>query len=123
MSNLDATEFLARRGRCSETLNRVLDLLMLAAENAGSEVVSPTFEKDGIGITYWTHGRRFCRFDPKHQADHVWAFVPGGAREALAVAGALSDQEPGTWVAIADMRGAVRLVAEIVKAYDVAAQT
>ena len=118
MTKFDATEFDARREECSHVTRNVLDFLKTVAEHAGSEVESPTFEVRGVGITYWSRGKRFCRFDPKHQADHVWASVPGGDRLALAVAGTVSDREDGPWVTIKNMRGAVRLVPEILRAYD-----
>ena len=71
MTKFDATEFDARREECSHVTRNVLDFLKTVAEHAGSEVESPTFEVRGVGITYWSRGKRFCRFDPKHQADHV----------------------------------------------------
>jgi hypothetical protein len=111
-------EFEARRERCSQQMRRVIDFLMTVAEHSGCEVDPPTFEVRGIGITYWRQGRRFCRFDPKHQANHVWALVPGGNRAALGAVGKVSDREDGPWVAIQDVHGAVRLVPEILRAYD-----
>ena len=120
MKEFDAKEFDARREECSQATRNVLDFLKTVAEHAGSHVEPPAFEVRGVGITYWSGGKRFCRFDPKHQADHVWALVPGGDRVALGVAGTVSDREDGPWVTIKNMCGAVRLVPEILRAYDAA---
>lgn len=120
MSDVDAREFDAVCGQCSQATRNLIDFLKMVAENAGTEVEPPTFELRGVGITYWRRGKRFCRFDPKRQADHVWAFGPGGDRVALAGAGKVSDREDGPWITIRDMRGAVRLVGEILRAYDTA---
>ena len=73
MAKFDASKFDARREECSQSTRNVLDFLKTVAEHAGSEVAAPTFEVRGIGITYWSRGKRFCRFDPKQHADHVWA--------------------------------------------------
>jgi hypothetical protein len=71
-----------------------------------------------VGITYRTCGRGFCRFDPKHEADHVWAWIPGADRETLSAAGTVSPREDGPWVTVKNMFGAVRLVSEIARSYD-----
>ena len=121
MKRLDSKEFGARREECGQTTRAVLDLLRTAAEHAGSRVDPPTFEARGVGVTYWTGGKRFCRFDPKPKANHVWALVPQGNLVALAFAGTVSEREDGPWVTVKDMRGAMRLVPEILRAYDAAA--
>ncbi len=118
MKRFDAKEFDARREQCSQATRNVIDFLKTVVEHAGVHVEAPTFEVRGVGTTYWNAGKRFCRFDPKHQADHVWALVPGGDRVALEAAGKVSVREDGPWVTIKDMRGAVRLVPEILRAYD-----
>ena len=122
MKRLDSKEFDARRDECGQTTRDVLDFLRTAAEHAGSHVGPPTFEARGVGIAYWTGGKRFCRFDPKPKAGHVWALVPGGNLVALAFAGTVSEREDGPWVTVKDVRGAVRLVPEILRAYDAASQ-
>jgi hypothetical protein len=118
MNDSKQEHFEERRNACSQNTRDILAFLQTAAEYAGADVRPPTFEARGIGITYWTGKRRFCRFDPKHQADHVWALVPGGDRVALASAGRVSEREDGPWVTVGDMPGAVRLVPEILRAYD-----
>lgn len=122
MKRFDSKEFDARREQCGQATRKVLDFLKNVAAHAGSHVEPPTFEVRGVGITYWSGGKRFCRFDPKHQADHVGALVSGGDRVALAAAGTVSDREDGPWVTIKNMHGAVRLVPEILRAYDAATQ-
>ncbi len=120
MKEFDASEFDALRDKCSKTIQNVLDFLKTAAEHAGADVEQPTFEVRGVGITYWTRRKRFCRFDPKPQAGHVWALVPGAARASLERAGTVSKREDGPWVTIKNIRGAVRLVPAILEAYGAA---
>jgi hypothetical protein len=120
MKRFDATEFDARCEECNQATRNIVAFLKTVAEHAGFKVDAPTFEVRGVGITYWSGGKRFCRFDPKHQADHVWALVPGGDRVALKAAGKVSVREDGPWVTIKDMHGAVRLVPQILRAYDAA---
>src|SRR4051812_8426138 len=98
--------FNERRQNCSHVTRDVLDFLTTVAEHAGSGS-SPTLEVRGIGVTYWRDGKRFCRFDLRPRANHVWALIPGAARTALAPAGTVSDREDGPWVTIKNMRGAV----------------
>lgn len=121
MKRFERTEFDARRDQCNPGTRAILDYLITAAENAGAGVEQPTFEVRGIGITLWVGGRRFCRFDPKHQAGHVWALIPGGDRLQLEAAGRVSEREDGPWVTVKSMRGAVRLVSEILRGHDEAA--
>jgi hypothetical protein len=64
--------------------------------------------------------KTLCRFDPKHQADHVWALIPHADRAGLGGADVVSDREDGPWVTVRNMRGAVRLVPHVLKAYDAA---
>ena len=80
----------------------------------------PLSPQRGVGVTYWRGAKRFCRFDPKHQANHVGALIPGANRAALEDAGTVSDRNDGPWVTIKNMRGAVRLVPEMLRAYDAA---
>jgi hypothetical protein len=120
MKEIDAAGFDQRLAKCSPHTRDLVAFLKIVAENAGGSVAAPTFEVRGIGITYWTNGRRFCRFDPKHQADHVWVLIPTADRRALRKAGAVSPREDGPWVTIKNMHGAVRLVPQILDAYDVA---
>lgn len=120
MKRFDGSEFQARRERCNQVTRNVLDFLRTVAEHAGADVERPTFEVRGVGVTYWVAGKRFCRFDPKHQAGHVWVLVPGGDRVVLEGAGRVSEREDGPWVTIKDMRGAVRLVPEILRGHDAA---
>jgi hypothetical protein len=118
MKDFDARKFDARREKCSPATRNVVDFLKTVAEHAGAHVEPPTFDGDGAGITYRRGGKRFCRFDPKHQAHHVWAEIPGADRIALAGAGTVSDREDWPWVTVENMRGAVRLVPFILRAYD-----
>jgi hypothetical protein len=122
MKEIDAAGFDERVAKCSLPTRELITFLKTVAENSGLSVAAPTFEVRGIGITFWTNGRRFCRFDPKHQADHVWALIPNSDRHALHECGSVSDREDGPWVTIKTMPGAVRLVRHILNAYD-AAQT
>ena len=78
----DSSDFDAKLERCSPTVRDVVRFLRTAAEHASLHVEMPTYEVRGVGVTYWVAGRRFCRFDPKEAAGHVWVFVPGGDREA-----------------------------------------
>ena len=50
----------------------------------------------------------------------VWALVPGGNLVALAFAGTVSEREDGPRGTVKEVRGAVRLVPEILRAYDAA---
>ena len=118
MKEFDAREFDALRDKCNKATQNVLDFLKTATQHAGADVGQPTFEVRGVGITYWSRKKRFCRFDPKHQAGHVWALVPGAARASLERAGTVSKREDGPWVTIKNMRGAVRLVPAVLEAYD-----
>ncbi len=112
-------EFDRRVERCTPATRKLLGFLRTAAEHAGADVEPPTFDGvDGTGITYRRAGKRFYRFDPKHQADHIWALVPGADRVALGAAGTVSEREDGPWVTLKNMRDAVRLVPEILRAYD-----
>lgn len=122
VTQLSSQEFDARCVECDQDTRNVLEFLRTVAEHAGPDVESPSFEAQGVGVTYWIGGRRFCRLDPKHQGHHVWVLVPGGDRIALAVAGKVSEREDGPWVTIKNMHGAVRLAPEILRAYDTAAQ-
>lgn len=99
-------------------IRKIVGFLSTAASNAGAEVGAPTFEVRGVGVTYWRDGHRFCRFDPKHQAANVGVLVVGGDRRGLKAAGLVSDRTDGVWVFVKNMRGAVRLVPEILRAYD-----
>lgn len=120
MKGLPARQFDARREKCGQVAQDVLAFLMTVAEHAGPDVEKPTFEVRGVGITYRSLRQRFCRFDPKQRMDHVWALIPGADRVSLAAAGKVSAREDGPWVTIKNMRDAVRLVPEILKAYDAA---
>lgn len=122
MTQVDSREFDARCAECDRDTRAVLEFLRTVAEHAGPDVGSQTFEAQGVGVTYWVGGKRFCRLDPKHRGHHVWVLVPGGDRIALAAAGTVSDREDGPWVTIKDMRGAVRLVPQILRAHDTVAQ-
>ncbi len=114
-------EFDERVDRCTPATRNLLTFLRTVAEHAGDDVDPPTFDGvEGTGITYRRAGKRFCRFDPKHEADHVWALIPGADRSALAPAGTVSDREDGPWVTIKNRRGAVRIVPEILRAHDAA---
>ncbi len=118
MVDICAQEFESRVEKCSQETRQLLDFLKTVAEHAGPDVEAPTFEREGGGITFWTGGKRFCRFDPKHVANHVWAMLPGGDRVALGVAGEVVPREDGPWVTIENMHGAVRLVPQILRAYN-----
>lgn len=118
MNDSRREEFEEARKKLSPITRDVLAFLQTAAENAGGDVQPPTFELRGVGTTYWTAKKRFCRFDPKKRAGHVWAFVPGADAVALAASGKVSPREDGPWVVIKNMTGAVRLVPEILRAYD-----
>lgn len=120
MKRLDASEFNEVVRSCDQATRDILAFLRTAAEHAGPLVEAPSFEVRGVGITYWARGRRFCRFDPKPQAGHVWAMVPGADREALRTAGDVSAREDGPWVTIRDWAGAVRLVPLLLQSYDAA---
>ena len=120
MGEIYAGRFDQRVTQCSPHTQNLVAFLKTVAENAGANVTAPMFEARGEGITYWTNGRRFCRFDPKHKADHVWALIPNADRRALEEAGIVSDREDGPWVTITSMPGAVRLVRHILHAYDAA---
>ena len=50
----------------------------------------------------------------------VWALVPGGNLVSLAFAGTVSEREDGPRGTVKEVRGAVRLVPEIQRAYDAA---
>jgi hypothetical protein len=115
-------EFYDRVAKCAPATREVLDFLQTAAKHAGADVALPTFDGDGVGISYRRGRKRYCRFDPKHEAHHVWAEIPGADRKALRDAGMVSDREDGPWVTIENMRGAVRLVPFIVRAYESAAE-
>lgn len=106
----DSSEFDSRLERCSSEVREVVRFLRTAAEHASPAVEAPTLEVRGVGVTYWVRGRRFCRFDPKEQAGHVWVLIPGGSRPDLENAGEVSPRDDGPWLAITDMYGAVRLV-------------
>ena len=118
MTHVDSADFDQRVASCSQHTQDLVGFLTTVAENAGDRVAAPTFEARGTGITYWVDGRRFCRFDPKHEADHVWALMPKADRHALRDAGTVSNREDGPLVAIKTIRGAVRLVPHILPAYE-----
>jgi hypothetical protein len=118
MTKFDAKEFTELLAKCTQDTRALVGFLKTVAENAGAHVEPPTFDGDGVGITYRRGAKRFCRFDPKHQADHVGVSIPGADRVALAAAGTVSEREDGPWVFIENMRGAVRLVPSILRAYD-----
>lgn len=121
MKRLDPTEFDTLRVECSQANKDLLDFMMTVAEHAGPAVEPPTFEvraDKGLGVTYWTNGRRFCRFDPKPQADHVWALIPDADRTALGAAGSVSPRSDGPWVTVKDLHGAVQLVPLILQSYN-----
>jgi hypothetical protein len=120
MKEIDSAGFNERVAKCSPQTRDLITFLRTVAENSGVSVATPIFEVRGIGITFWTNGRRFCRFDPKHQANHVWALIPNGDRDALRACGIVSDREDGPWVTIRTMRGAVRLVPHVLHSYDLA---
>jgi hypothetical protein len=114
-------EFLARRERCDEVLPGVMDFIEAAAKNAGAQVDQPKFVKRGGGVTYWTGGHRFCRFDPKFGKSHVAAIVfPPADPVQLDRVGLKHTREgkDGPWIWIANMRDAVRLVPFILCAHD-----
>ncbi len=90
MKQFDPKAFDERVAKCPKKTQTLVAFLRTVAEHAGEHVGRPTFEVRGVGITYWTNKRRFCRFDPKHEADHVGALIPGGDREALKEAGTVS---------------------------------
>lgn len=118
MKRLASSEFDRVVDACDQATQDLITFLRTAAENAGPEREAPSYEVRGVGITYWAGGRRFCRFDPKPQAGHVWAMVPGADRRALQSAGHVSTRADGPWVTIRDLRGAVRLVPIILLSYD-----
>jgi hypothetical protein len=120
MKEVEANEFNGRREKCREDIRNILDFLMTVAEYAGPQV-ERGFHGKGEGITYRTGRRLFCVFDPKHHAHNVGALVRNADRIKLKAAGKVSNREDGPWVKIYDMRAAVRLVPEILLAYDVAA--
>ena len=97
MKRLDASEFHDVVGSCDQATRDIVAFLRTAAEHAGPLVEAPSFEIRGVGMTCWVRGRRFCRFDPKPQAGHVWAMVPGADREALRAAGDVSARDDGPW--------------------------
>ena len=104
---------------CTPATREILAFLRQAAAHAGEDVGAPTFDgRNDTGISYRRRGKRFCRFDPKPRADHVWAWIPGADRRELAASGTVAKRDDGPWVTIKDMRGAVRLVPEILRAYD-----
>ena len=121
MTEVSSAAFDNRVTKCSDRTQALLAFLRTAAENASDHVDAPTFESAGTGVTYWINGRGFCRFDPKYEADHVWAMVPTADRAALAEAGVVADREDGPWVTIRHMRGAVRLVPHLLRACDAVA--
>jgi hypothetical protein len=121
MTDVKSAAFDKRVARCSPRTQTLLAFLRTAAANSGDHVGAPTFESAGIGVTYWVNERRFCRFDPKHEADHVWAMVLTADRAGLAEAGVVADRQDGPWVTISHMRGAVRLVPHILRACDAVA--
>lgn len=120
MTDVNSADFDHRVAKCSQDNRDLVAFLRTVAENAGEHVGAPTFEARGTGITYWVNGRRFCRFDPKHEADRVWALIPNADRHTLGDAGVVSDRKDGPWVTIRTMRGAVRLVPHVMEAYDAA---
>src|SRR5262245_29738199 len=98
-------EFDERVANCTSTTREVLGFLQTVALHAGENVDPPTFDGiEGTGVSYRRKGKRFCRFDPKHQADHVWALIPGADVAALARVGQVSSREDGPWVTVEDMR-------------------
>lgn len=118
----DSSEFDARLGRCPVELRELVGFLRTAAEHASLAVEQPTYEVRGVGVTYWVNGRRFCRFDPKEVAGHLWVFIPGGNRDALEKVGKLSEREDGPWLTLTDLHGAVRVIPEILAACDRASE-
>lgn len=121
MKRLASKEFDTLRAECSQSNKGLLDFMMTVAAHAGPAVEPPTFEvrgNKGLGVTYWTNGRRFCRFDPKPQADHVWAMVPDADRSALGASGSVSPRSDGPWVTVKNLRGAVQLVPLILQSYN-----
>ncbi len=122
MKRYGPDEFETLRSECSSSTRDLLDFLRTVAAHAGPAVEAPTFEVRagglGLGVTYWSGGKRFCRFDPKPQADHVWAMIPGGDRAGLGRAGSVSFRADGPWLTLKDMQGAVQLVPHILCAYD-----
>jgi hypothetical protein len=123
MNRLDGRTFNERRKKCSKATQELLAFLETVAEHAGPDgSPPPTFEVRGVGVTYWNAGKRFCRFDPKPNADQVWVLLPGADRDALEPAGKVSPRTDGPWVTIKNMHGAVRLAPEILRAYDASAQ-
>jgi hypothetical protein len=120
MKRLDASEFNEVVGSCDQATRDIVAFLRTAAEHAGPLVEAPSFEVRGVGMTCWVRGRRFCRFDPKPKAGHVWVMVPGADREALRAAGDVSARDDGPWVTIQDLPSAVRLVPLMLQSYDTA---
>lgn len=126
MKEFDASErakaFNERRKECSQAIRDVLDFLRTVAEHVDTHVDPPTFEVRGVGITYWSRGRRFCRFDPK-LLKHVQALVPAADLVELKAAGLefTRSATDGPWVLVKSMRDAVRLVPLIVLSYEAAA--
>ena len=116
-------EFNERVRKCSLASRKVLAFLRAAAEHAGERVAPPTFDgKAGVGISYRRGRTRFCRFDPKFNPkhDHIFALIPGASRGKLKPAGTLPEppRKDEGWVKVENMRGAVRLVPLILRAYD-----
>ena len=114
-------KFNERRCKCSVPVRAVLDFLQTVAAHAGDAVEVPSFDGvEGVGVSYVRDGRRFCRFDPKIEVEHVFACVPGASLEELAVAGTMPDppRKDDGWVKVENMRGAVRLVPLILRSYD-----
>ena len=109
--------FKQRVSACQTTTRRLVEFLQTVAANAGP-IDPPTFEVRGVGVTYWHDGKRFCRLDPKHSKGHVAVLIPGGNRIEMARCGSVSPRTDGEWVFVSDLRGATRLVPEILAAYD-----
>ena len=123
MSAIDIRDFDERLNSldCSQVIREIVACLRDAAEQAGGIDVSSnaySTASGGWGITYKRDQRVFCRFDPKPNKLHVWAFVLGADTNELTDAGTLSAQKG--WVAISNLRSAELLAPAIVRAYTVA---
>jgi hypothetical protein len=116
---MSMSAFNARMTRCEPGTRAIMAFLRGVAQHAGDDVEPPRIDgRAGVGISYRRGGRRFCRFDAKEKSAHVWVCIPGASREPLGVAGTVSNRRDGPWVKVKTLKGAVRLVPEILRAYD-----
>lgn len=119
-SNSDprAESFEERLERCSATVREMVGFMKALCTNLGHDLLPPTYEANGGGITFWRGNRRFCRLDPKTHADHVWVMLPGAEPSDLEHVASVSPRDDGPWMTIDSMRDAVRLVPHIIESYE-----